>query len=195
MPVGASDFDNNAGMRGVSVEWMALSTRNDGTFVSRPLDASDDRVTGLAVTPTADGPPARRRLRGPHRRHPAGLDAATGRRSAPARAAKRYVQYRATSLDRSDGDAVAMVEASFTVDDQVPVVTIDPVEVTGATAKVRFSSDDPSARCSARSTAQRSPPAPAPRRTPGSRTASTPSRCGRPTRGQCREATPSSPST
>ena len=148
MPVGASDYDDNAGTRGVSIESMALSTRNDGTFVSRVLDAGDDRVTGLTVAATGDAPTGSSlAYTARTAATQAGLDAADWV-SLGAVPAKRYVQYRATMVsgDPTVTPSVAKVEAAFTVDDQAPVVTVDPAEVNGAAAKVQFRSDDPSAK-------------------------------------------------
>ena len=146
----ASNYEALGGS--LSVESIALGAhKTPGTFTSRPLDATDARVTAATLTATADvpaGTAASYETRTAD--DAAGLDAATwtalGAGGAVA-TPKRFVQYRAqmSAANAALTPRLDKVAIDFTVDDQAPTVTIDPVAVSGTTAKVTFSSDDAAA--------------------------------------------------
>ena len=147
----ASDYSPDAA--GISVDSMILSTHKPtGTLTSRTLDAGDSRVTALSFAATSLTPGgtavAYETRTGTS---PAALASATwaplGAGSAVTSPAARYLQYRATLSTPAAADTPRLerVDVGFTVDDRAPIVTIDDVAVSGGTAKVTFSSDDPAA--------------------------------------------------
>ena len=144
----ASEFNPAGG--GVSVDSMILNTHKpSGTFTSRALDAGDARVTGSSLTATSATPNGTAIT---YETRTAGTTAALA--SAPwsplgaggsvASPPARYLQYRAT-ITTSDAAATSRldkVDVAFTVDDAAPSVSITGVALSGATARVTFSSDD-----------------------------------------------------
>lgn len=139
----ASDLD--AGGPTLSVASLALSTHvASGTFTSRVLDAGDDRVTAVTVTPTATTPTGTTlTYEARSGDTPAAVDAAS---YGPlgSLAAHRYVQYRATfgATNAEATPSLEKVDAAFTIDDQAPVVTIGAAQVNGTSATIPFSADD-----------------------------------------------------
>jgi hypothetical protein len=144
----ASDF--TADLAGVSVDSMILNTHKEtGTFTSQKFDAGDPRVTELSFKATGPPPPTGTTSEYETRTatSAAGLDSTPWQPVTDGKITslvKQHLQYRvtmkttvATATPRLD-----KVEIGFTVDNQAPVVTIDDVAVSGATAKMTFHSDD-----------------------------------------------------
>jgi len=151
MPAQASDFTSNG--EGVSIDSIVLNMHKpSGTFTSRILDAGDPRVTGLSftatnVTPDGTAIAYETRTANSTGELTAAPWAPLGAGSTVTSPAARYLEYRAT-LSTTVAKATPRldkVDVGFTVDNQAPIVTIDDVAVSGGTAKVTFSSDDPAA--------------------------------------------------
>ena len=147
----ASDFNPDAA--GVSIESMVLNTHKpSGTFISRPLDGGDPRVSGLSFTATSTTPSGTAIAY--ETRTATSTEALASAPWAPLSASgavmspkARYLQYRA-NLDTTVATATPRldkVDVAFTIDDEAPKVTINSAAVSAATAKVTFSSDDASA--------------------------------------------------
>jgi hypothetical protein len=138
----ASDF--TLGGATVSVDWLQLYTYGTGSFESRVLDSGKAATDWTTLTAAGTGDVT--------------FETRSGETAAPdvtwsdwaavsggdiASPSSRYIQYRATLSSGAGGTTTPTIDSvsiAYNTDDEAPAATIGGVQVTGATARVTFSS-------------------------------------------------------